>query len=348
MLEFITKVRNYLFDRGIFKSSEFDLPIIGVGNLAVGGSGKTPHIEYLIRLLKEEFKTATLSRGYGRKSRGFLEVEQDSPASQTGDEPLQIKQHFTDIKVFVNENRVEGVSRLLFNYPEIKVILLDDVFQHRAIKPGMNILLTDYEKIFTRDKVMPMGRLREHPKGAKRADIIVVTKCPFDLPEEEKKALQNEIAQFSDAGVFFSGIKYSPVLEKVFDYGENSDWQNARNIVLVSGIAKSRPLEEYIRTKMKPENFEHFNFRDHYRYKAGDLKTIEEKFNTFADPKIIICTDKDAVRLAEAARGTSFEKLPLYRQSISVEFLGNDKERFNKKILDYVRQNKTDHEIYQD
>ncbi len=346
MLEFITKVRNYLFDRGIFKSSEFDLPIIGVGNLAVGGSGKTPHIEYLSRLLKDEFKVATLSRGYGRKSRGFLEVKQDSPASQTGDEPLQIKQHFPDIKVFVDEKRVEGVSRLLFNYPDIQVVLLDDVFQHRAIKPGMNILLTDYEKIFTRDKVMPMGRLREHPKGAKRADIIVVTKCLFDLPEEEKKALQNEIAEFSDAEVFFSGIKYSEVLENVFKPGENSGWQDARNIILVSGIAKSKPLEEFIRTKMKPENFEHFNFRDHYHYKVSDLKAIEEKFNTFADPKIIISTDKDAVRLIEVARGTSFEKLPLYRQSIHVEFLGNDKERFNKKILDYVRQNKANFGIH--
>jgi tetraacyldisaccharide 4'-kinase len=347
MLGFITKIRNNLYDRGIFKSSAFDFPIINVGNLAVGGSGKTPHVEYLIQLLKDEFKVATLSRGYGRNTRGYREVQLNDRASESGDEPLQIKQHFPDIRVFVNESRVEGVTKLLFDVPETDVILLDDAFQHRAIKPGLNILLTDYARIFTDDKMMPAGRLREHPRGAARADMVVITKCPLDLEESEKEQIRQKVAAYTPAPVFFSGVKYHDYLVPVFDnVGNNSPEHN--NIVLISGIARSQGLEDYVKLKFQPQEFEHFNFRDHYHFRPSDLKRIAEKFNTFVPPKIMICTDKDAVRLKEVAQGSDFAKLPLYRLPIEVQFLGNDSKEFDKKIKDYVRQNKANFEIHQE
>ncbi len=344
MLGLITKIRNQLFDKGIFKSSEFDLPIINVGNLAVGGSGKTPHVEYLISLLNPEFKVATLSRGYGRNTRGFREVNIQDLASESGDEPLQIKKHFPDVNVFVGEKRVEAVSKLLFEHPDIEVILLDDAYQHRAIKAGLNILLTDYSKIFTEDKIMPAGRLREHPRGANRADIVIITKCPLDVNENKKTEIQNKISHYTNAPVLFSGIKYHEELIPVFANRKNIE--SGMNIVLVSGIAKSLGLEDYVKEKYQVGNFEHFNFRDHYHFKQRDLQNIEEKFNTFDEPKIILCTDKDAVRLAEVAEGNSFENLSLYRLPIEVQFLGNDKEIFDKKIIDYVRQNKADFTIH--
>jgi len=344
MLGFITKIRNQLFDKGYFKSSEFDLPIINVGNLAVGGSGKTPHVEYLIRLLQDEFKVATLSRGYGRNTRGFREVNVNDKASESGDEPLQIKKHFPNINVFVGEKRVEAVSQLLFEHPEIEVILLDDAYQHRAIKAGFNILLTDYSKIFTDDKIMPAGRLREHPRGAKRANLVIVTKCPLKLKDNEKASLQNKISQYTSADVLFSGIKYQNELIPVFS--QKAEINKEMNIVLISGIAKSLGFEDYVKTKYQPKSFEHFNFRDHYHFKESDLHRIEEKFNTFADPKIILCTDKDAVRLSEVAQGGSFEKLPVFRLPIEVAFLEEDNKVFDRKITDYVRQNKADFGIH--
>ncbi len=343
MLGFITKIRNQLFDKGYFKSSEFDLPIINVGNLAVGGSGKTPHVEYLIRLLQNDFKIATLSRGYGRNTKGFREVNSTDKASESGDEPLQIKKHFPNIHVFVGEKRVEAVSQLLFEHPEIEVILLDDAYQHRAIKAGFNILLTDYSKIFTEDKIMPAGRLREHPRGAQRTDLVIVTKCPLDISEVQKTTLKNKIAEYTSADVLFTGIEYH---EKPIAIFEDSEIAPNTNIVLVSGIAKSLGFEDYVKAKYQPKQFEHFNFRDHYHFKQSDLSRIEEKFNTFASPKIILCTDKDAVRLSEVAQGSSFEKLPVFRLPIEVVFLGEDKKMFDQKIKDYVRQNKADFGIH--
>ena len=345
MFALITKLRNRLYDKGIFKSSEFDLPIINVGNLAVGGSGKTPHVECLIGLLHNEYKVATLSRGYGRNTRGFREVAVQDLSSESGDEPLQIKCHFPDISVFVGEKRVEAVTQLLFQDPNIELIILDDAYQHRAIKAGFNILLTDYAKIFTDDKIMPQGRLREHPNGAQRASLIIVTKCPLDLSKKEQENIKSKIAKFSTAPVLFSGIKYQQELVPVFD--NRVEIKQGMDIALVSGIAKSKGLEDYVKTNFGPGNFEHFNFRDHYHFKRSDLKKIEEKFNTFANPnKIILCTDKDAVRLKEVAKGSSFEELPVYRQPIEVAFLDNDKKIFDKKIIDYVRQNKADYSIH--
>ncbi|MCK5846027.1 MAG: tetraacyldisaccharide 4'-kinase, partial [Bacteroidales bacterium] len=232
MYAIITKLRGLLFDSGIIKSSEFDIPIINIGNLAIGGSGKTPHIEFVIDLLKGDYNVATLSRGYGRKTKGFIEVEETSTAIEVGDEPLQIKIKYPDIKVFVGEDRVEAITKLLFKHPKIDVILLDDAFQHRAIRAGFNILLTDYQKIFTRDKSMPAGRLREFPSAAKRSDLIIISKCPNNISLDKQSELSNEIAEHTSSEVLFSEIKYKTLLS----VNKNiSIPDNINDILIISG-----------------------------------------------------------------------------------------------------------------
>ena len=344
MYAFISSIRSYFFDNGIFKSSEFDLPIINVGNLAVGGSGKTPHIEYIIRLLKEEFNVATLSRGYGRKTKGYREVNVESTAEECGDEPLQIKQKFPNIRVFVGENRVEAITKLLFDYPNIDVILLDDAYQHRAIKAGLNILLTDFSKIFTRDKSMPLGRLREYPAAARRSDLVIVTKCNPDISENKKMELSSEISNFTSAETLFSSIKYSDL--KAFNSIKNTEEIN--NILLISALANPKPMFDYLENKYSPKRIEHIEFRDHYYFSDKDIFNFIQKFNSFAERnKIIVISEKDAARLRVSTKGTAFEKLPVFILPIEVSFIANSNQIFNEKIINYVRENKADYNIHQ-
>jgi len=344
MYAFISSLRSYLFDNGVFKSSEFDLPIINVGNLAVGGSGKTPHIEYIIRLLNKEFNIATLSRGYGRKTKGYQEVSLESTANECGDEPLQIKNSFPNIRVFVGENRVEAITKLLFDYPHIDVILLDDAYQHRAIKAGLNILLTEYSKIFTRDKSMPLGRLREYPSAAKRADMVIITKSPTDISEKEKLELSNEISQFTNAPVLFSGINYSDFTA----YNSIKNVGDIENILLISALANPKPMFDYLKSKYSPKNIEHIEFRDHHYFSDKDIYEFIQKFNSFAEQnKIIVISEKDAARLRVATKETAFEKLPVFILPIEVSFNADSKRIFNEKITNYVRENKADYNIHQ-
>lgn len=340
----ILQLRNWFFDKGIFKASEFDFPIINVGNLAVGGSGKTPHIEYLIRLLSEQYRIATLSRGYGRKTKGYRELSADCKAVDCGDEPVQIKNQFPDIGVFVGEDRVEAITKLLFDAPNTEVILLDDAYQHRAIKAGVNILLTDYSKIFTRDKSMPIGRLRECPPAANRADIVIVTKCPKDLSAETQEEITNEISEFTKARILFSSIQYDEL--KVFNRNTEIPSQ-IENIMVLSGIANPAPMIHFIKEKFSSQNIEHIQFRDHHNYSKKDLQNIIEKFNSFADQnKILIISEKDAARLQGMISGTEFENIPAFTLPIKINFLGDNKEYFNNYIQTYVRENKADYSIY--
>ncbi len=343
MYTLITQIRNYLFDKGILKSSSFDFPIINVGNLAVGGSGKTPHIEYIVKLLKKNYNVATLSRGYGRKTKGFREVFDDSKAIDCGDEPLQIKQKFPDVGVFVGENRVEAVTKLLFQYPKTDVILLDDAYQHRAIKAGLNILLTDYSKIFTKDKSMPVGRLRENPKAAKRSDVVVVTKCPADISDEERKRIINDISAFTDSPVLFSKIEYDNL---VAFSNEQVDLQQIDNILLVSGLANPKSMEDFIRNKYPFSGVYHLAYRDHYKFTSKDIVAINEKINSFAGQNnILITSEKDAVRLSDFIE---IKKSAVYKLPIRISFLGNDKIIFKEIIENYVRENKADYGVYKE
>jgi len=343
MYAFISSIRNYFFDNGLFKSSEFDLPIINVGNLAVGGSGKTPHIEYIIDLLSTEFNVAILSRGYGRKTKGFREVFIDSLASESGDEPLQIKQKFPDIKVFVGEDRVAAIPKLLFDYPEIDVILLDDAYQHRAIKAGFNILLTDYSKIFTRDKSMPFGRLREYPKAANRSNLVVITKCPEDSSTEEMDSLKAEVGNYTDSELLFSSVKY----DEPISYNNENTPNSIENILIISALANPNPMIDYIQQKYKPSIIEHLEFRDHYNFTKKDISSFIEKFNSFAEQnKVIFISEKDAIRLRAVTKNTAFENFEVYILPIKVSFILESEKIFNTQIINYVRENKTNSSIY--
>lgn len=329
----ITVIRNGFYSLGIFRSSTFSLPIINVGNLSVGGTGKTPHTEYLIRLLKDEHKLVTLSRGFGRKERGFILAKEDASARQIGDEPYQYYRKFgKDIHVAVDANRVTGVMDVCRNLPETELILLDDAYQHRAVKPGFNILVTTYKNPYYSDFILPVGNLREFRHGKKRADIIMVSKCP-DFDSIDRQAILNKIAPEAHQQVFFSRFKYSQVVS--LNDGEERDIKG-RKVILVTGIAQPDPLMEFV--SQSTQVLHHFKFNDHYNFKPADLDKIHNLFDKFVDEKpIVLTTEKDAMRLFEP---TLFAKLKEYDwcfQSVEIEI--DENIEFNKRIKQYVEKN---------
>ena len=282
----VTWLRNKLYDLGIKKSMSYKLPVICVGNLSVGGTGKTPMIEYLIKLLKDDFKTATLSRGYKRKTKDFQLANKNSTAESIGDEPLQFYNKFTDdILVAVDSDRQNGIKKLkgLKNKPE--VILLDDAFQHRKVKAGFNILLTTYNNPYYSDFVLPTGNLREPKSGAKRANIIVVTKCPNDMNTSEKNRITDMIKAKDYQHIFFSSIAYS---NEVFSNNTSKNLEAVSSFTLVTGIANSEPLVDFLNSRNL--KFKHLNYKDHYAFSQQDILQLEKQ-------ELIITTEKDYMRL---------------------------------------------------
>ncbi len=333
----ITGVRNWLFNKNILKSSKFDFPIICIGNLSMGGTGKTPHIEYLIRLLQDEFKTATLSRGYGRKTNYYELADEKSNAEILGDEPYQYHRKFPKIKVAVEKKRVLGAIFLLEDNPDLEVILLDDAFQHRALRAGLNILISDYNNLYYDDYILPVGELRETRKGAERADIIIISKCPANITESEQIKIQGNIK--NGASVFFSMVNYGTIYN-AYTNQNIEDKLTEYEIILVTGIAKPKPIENYLDTLKAKYKVIHFG--DHYRFKSKDIDTISKIFDTFTSPKkIVLTTEKDFSRMAHLK---GFENLPIHCLPIEISFLGR-KEEFDKKVLKYVRENKTNIEL---
>lgn len=334
----ITIIRNSLYDARIFKSSSFDLPVICIGNLSMGGTGKTPHTEYLIRLLKNEFKVSTLSRGYGRRTSEFELADENSTALTIGDEPLQYHRKFKDIHVAVEKKRVIGVLFTLHHAEDTEVIILDDAFQHRALRAGLNIMLTDFGKPFYKDYFLPVGELREQRKGVQRADIVVVTKCPESISENQMNEIKNNIP-INKENIFFSQIRYKGIYEGKSGnpFHENL---NSYEVLLVTGIANPKPIENYlIENQVK---FEAIHYGDHYRFKKKDVQNISKKFDTFtASKKLILTTEKDFSRMLLI---TEFEKLPVFCLEIEIAIL-NDKEKFDNTILNYVRTNQRDSEL---
>lgn len=329
----ITVLRNGFYRVRIFKSSKFSLPIINVGNLSTGGTGKTPHTEYLIRLLKENRNLFTLSRGFGRKVRGFIIADDQSTATQIGDEPLQYYKKFGgDIGVAVEANRVTGVMGICRNHPNTDLILLDDAFQHRAIYAGLNILVTDYAQPFYSDFMLPVGNLRELRRGKNRADIIVVSKCP-NFKEIPKSDIIKKIQPNANQYVFFSRIKYGSIfpLNKGVEIAAIKD----RNIILVTGIANAEPL---LKQLVKNNSIlHHFNFNDHYNFKQADITEIHNLFDKFAgENPMILTTEKDAMRLLNQAFVSVIQKYPWFYQSIEIE-LDNASE-FNEIVNHYVEK----------
>ncbi len=335
----IVALRNALYNAKVFKSSQFDLPLIGVGNLSMGGTGKTPHIEYLIRLLQDRFKVATLSRGYKRKTVGYYEATTSSTYHDVGDEPLQFKQKF-NIPVAVDSIRVRGIIGLIDHHPDLDAILLDDVFQHRAVQPGLMILLTDYKQLYTNDYIVPMGDLREWRVGAKRANIIVVTKTPEQFSEEEQQHITNQLQPLPHQQIFFSYIRYgslTPLWDKTLAIPTLDD---QLSVVLFTGIANASPLVDFLAAKGCKT--EHLAFSDHRAFSEQDLVRVRKIFDNFASSnKIIVTTEKDAMRLLPPGKDNPLLNLPVYFIDIEVQFHGNGAV-FEQQIVDYVRENKGD------
>ncbi len=319
---------------GLLKSIKFDVPVISVGNLSVGGAGKTPHIEYLIRLLKDYVNVATLSRGYGRKTQGFLTVHPQMSAQQVGDEPLQFKRKFPDITVTVSESRAFGIPQIMMDQPETQVVLLDDAFQHRAVTPGLNILLTEYNHLFTRDWLLPSGRLREWRSGYQRADIIIVTKCPQELPDSEQARVTNEIKPFSHQQVYFSYYKYGQpyyIFNARYVADLQSDWQ----VLLVCAIARTEYLTDYLQEKV--ESVTILEYADHHLFTEDDMREVKVAFDRIqSEKKIILTTEKDAMRLELHRKLLIDNQLPVFALPVQVEFHSGGSEQFDQTIKDFL------------
>jgi len=320
----VTRVRNRLYDQGMKPSTSFDIPIISVGNLAVGGTGKTPMIEYLIRLLQPHLPVATLSRGYGRKTNGVRIADAASNADTLGDEPFQVHRKFPRVTVAVGEDRVYAVPVLLDRVPETKVILLDDAFQHRRIKPSLQILLTEYAKPFYEDYLLPSGRLRESRKGAARADAVVVTKCPPSLSQNQATRSRKKISRYTRAPVFFSTIRYGQPI--VFG---GHDFPLRRKLVLVTGIANTEPLKAYLATEF--EIVRHVDHADHYRYTMKDLEHLRTMLR---EDMVVMTTEKDMVKMDSLALAADY-RLPLFYLPMEMALLEGGGE-FDAMVLDRV------------
>lgn len=308
----VTSIRNFLFDIGILKSYSFDIPIIAVGNLSVGGTGKTPQIEYLIRLLSGKYKIATLSRGYKRQSEGFVLADSTSNAVVLGDEPFQFYQKFPGIQVAVDANRKNGIEQLLSQKEKPEIILLDDAFQHRKVKAGFYILLTSYGDLYSDDFILPTGNLRESSSGAKRANIVVVTKCPKTLSLEEQKSIQSKLKLTKNQELYFSFIDYD---DSIFSKDRTMKVEEIRNIdkLLLAGIAKPEPFFEFLKSEVN--NHEILTYPDHYHFTEKDVLEIKEK----AKDKIIITTEKDYVRLKDSVLVAQLYYLPIRSSFVSSE-----------------------------
>lgn len=334
------RLRNWMFNIGLKKSRSFDIPVISVGNITVGGSGKTPHVEYLINLLHEKFRVAVLSRGYKRKSSGYLLADKDTTMPEIGDEPFQMKSKYKDIYVAVDKNRCHGIDRLTTDEAtkDVDAILLDDAYQHRYVKPGINILLIDYHRLIINDKLLPAGRMREPKEGTSRADIVIITKCPKDLKPMEFRVLKRALNLYPYQELYFTTLRYNALKALFSDehLSLNALPKNV-NIMLLTGIASPEQMMVDLQTVSK--RITPLTFGDHHLFTAEDVEQINSTFAAMHKPKVIITTEKDATRL-ENLDGLSEEtKSNIYALPIRIQFMLGGEEEFNNKIISYVRKN---------
>ena len=334
------RLRNNLFNLGILKSRSFDIPIISVGNITVGGSGKTPHVEYLIKILKDNFKVAVLSRGYKRKSKGFVLSSKTTPMSMIGDEPYQMKKKFPDVYVAVDKDRCNGIERIttMNETKDTDVILLDDAYQHRYVKPGINILLVDYHRLLIYDKLLPAGRLREQKKKKKRADIVIITKCPKELKPMDFRVIRKAMNLYPYQSLFFSTLKYGNL--KPAYCGEDRTLDSIRkedNILLLTGIAS--PKQILIDLQPYTDNIKSMSFPDHHQFTQKDIEDINKTFAEMPSPKIILTTEKDNTRLFGMEGLSDDVRHNMFILPVEIELMLNQEEEFNEKIIGYVRKN---------
>lgn len=329
----VIRIRNWMFDQQYLKSASFNFPLICVGNLAVGGTGKSPMVEYLLYLLSPQFKVGTLSRGYKRKTKGYALANTATTALEIGDEPMLFHMKFPQIPVAVGEERLVAIPQLLQDVPDLQAIILDDAFQHRSVKAGFNILLTEYSNIYVNDFFLPTGDLRDERRSAKRANIIVVTKCPADLSSERKQQIIRNLKPRADQKVFFTRIAYG-VPYHIFNYEDEWLLTPRVEVLLVCGIANPKPLKEYLHECT--HTYYQQDYSDHHIFTIDDLNEIKEKFDRIhAKDKIILTTEKDAVRLLKFR--DELATLPMYVLPIRHDFLFGEGEQFNRMVTDFIR-----------
>ena len=337
-------IRNQMFDLGLLKQHSFNTPIIAVGNITVGGSGKTPHVEYLINLLKDKLQLSVLSRGYKRKSHGYQLAQSESTAREIGDEPYQMKKKYPHIHIAVDKKRVNGIKHIINDEAtqDTDVILLDDAFQHRYVKPGINILLIDYHRLIIYDKLLPAGRLREPQSGKDRADIVIITKCPKDLKPMEFRVLTKAINLYPYQNLFFTTIDYQD-LTTLFDSEQPVPTLNQisdTSVLLLTGIASPKQMILDLTPKVK--QIQSLAFPDHHAFKKKDIERINNTFQAIKGKKIIITTEKDASRLEHCTELSEEVKRNLYVLPIRIKFMLHQEEEFNQKIINCVRRNSKD------
>jgi len=324
-------IRNIFYDKGWLKSGGFNIPIICVGNLSVGGTGKSPMVENLAGLLKDRFKVATLSRGYKRRTKGYILADEKSTALEIGDEPMQFHLNHPEIYVAVGEERIEAIPQLLYDHPETEVIILDDAFQHRSIKAGLNIILTDYNNLYSRDFFLPTGDLRDQGSSAKRAEIIIVTKCKPELNESEAKNIREELRILPHQHLFFTTIRYGSPYHLITR--KNISLNRQMEVLLVCGIANPEPLKKFLHEETL--TYEACYYNDHHIFSIDDLTEIRTRFQQIeATEKVIITTEKDAVRLIKF--GEELKDIPFYVLPISVSFLFSETKAFNNLIINFI------------
>ncbi|RPH32958.1 MAG: tetraacyldisaccharide 4'-kinase [Bacteroidales bacterium] len=334
----IVKIRNLLFDYGILKSISFKKPVICVGNITVGGTGKTPHVEYLLKILSTSFNVATLSRGYGRKTKGFGYVTPASTAVEVGDEPLQMKLKYPAVKVAVDADRVNGISTLIKENPDLDAIILDDAFQHRWVKAGLQILLIDFNRLITRDYFLPMGRLRDSVKEKRRADIVLITKCPLDLSQEQKVSIINELRLSQKQSVYFTGISYGEPQPVFQEFGLSLELIKNQDVFAFAGIAN--PISFFSHIKNRMNLVEAYTFPDHFSFSESKLSPIIEAFiKNKSLHKSMVTTEKDAARIRGLSNLDTEIKKALFFIPIEIEFVDNQENNFINQILTYARKN---------
>jgi tetraacyldisaccharide 4'-kinase len=334
-------IRNWCYDAGLIKSHEFNAPVIVVGNLEVGGAGKSPMTEYLVRLLKSDNKLAILSRGYGRETKGYHLADTSSTANQIGDEPAQFKTKFPDITVAVCEDRVHGIQQLLTQH---HLILLDDAYQHRAVKPGLSILLFDYTRITQPHLLLPAGNLREPFSGRWRADIIIISKCPVGLPEDEQANLAAIVDPLPYQQLYFTNIAYQALQDMS---GNNADIiiDDTTTLFLLTGIANAQPLLHHLE-KLTPDIIHH-NYPDHHQFSLKNISKLVDEFSACrSQKKVIITTEKDAQRLREQSLQLLVNQLPILVLPIGVQFSNNSGNNFDKTVKEYVSEYTKHHQLH--
>jgi len=325
-------IRNWLFNKKIFKSASFNFPVICVGNLVVGGTGKSPMVEAIVNLLKSHYKIGIISRGYKRRTKGYIIANSHTTSLEIGDEPMQFHLKFPDVAVAVGEERLVAIPQLLHAKPETQVIILDDAFQHRSVQAGCNILLTEYNNLFVHDFFFPTGDLRDQKASYKRAEIIVVTKCAFDLSVEEKNEIIKQINPLPHQHIFFTAIQYGVPYHII--HGEKHTIYEDE-VLLVCGIANPAPLEQYLSAHCAAYYLQ--DYSDHHIYSIADINDMVRKFHKIAATnKCILSTEKDAVRLLKFKDILS--SLPFYILPISTVFLFHEEEAFKNLLVQFIQQ----------